>query len=168
MVFLQTSASFYYTHFTNQCSMPPTTNPTPQLVKKGLHIGLDLESMLVMLSPTNFLMMTPRKSSTDLLLDLQILPIPTRDWYQMEGRAPRPPNPLSLSGLDKIIVNLLPNPWQNITLMTLLAGPSYSQRMNKEKGLGPLSRRKVIETSKHLDDQHDNAMEKINFHLDVG
>ena len=29
-------------------------------------------------------------------------------------------------------------------------------------------RRKVIETSKHLDDQHDNAIEKINFHLDVG
>ena len=39
---------------------------------------------------TNVLMMTPRKSTTDLLLDLQILPIPTRDWYQMEGRAPRP------------------------------------------------------------------------------
>ena len=28
--------------------------------------------------------------------------------------------------------------------------------------------RKVIETSKHLDDQHDNAIKKINFHLDVG
>ena len=28
-------------------------------------------------------------------------------------------------------------PWQNTTLMILLAGPSYSQRMNKEKGLGP-------------------------------
>ena len=29
-------------------------------------------------------------------------------------------------------------------------------------------KRKVIETSKHLDDQHDNVIEKINFHLDVG
>ena len=29
-------------------------------------------------------------------------------------------------------------------------------------------KRKVIDTSKHLDDQHDNAIEKINFHLDVG
>ena len=29
------------------------------------------------------------------------------------------------------------NPWQNTTLMILLAEPSYSQRMNKEKGLGP-------------------------------
>ena len=87
----------------------PTINPTPLLVKEGLHIGLDLESMLVMLSLTSFFMMTPRKSSTDLVLDLQILPIPTRDWYQMEGRAPRPPNPLSLSGLGKMTVNLLPN-----------------------------------------------------------
>ena len=29
-------------------------------------------------------------------------------------------------------------------------------------------KRKVIETSKDLDDQHDNTIEKINFHLDVG
>ena len=29
-------------------------------------------------------------------------------------------------------------------------------------------KRKVIETSIHLDDQHDNAIENINFHLDVG
>ena len=126
MVFLQTSTSFCSTHSTNQCFMPPTINPTSLLVKKGLHVRLDLARMLAMLSPTNFLIMTPRKSSTDLLLDLQILPIPTRDWYQMEGRAPRPPSPLSLSGLGKMIVNLLPNPWQNITLMTSLAGPSYS------------------------------------------
>ena len=123
---------FYATH----------NNPNPLSVKKGPHDGLALENILVMLSPTKILMMTPRKSSTDLLLDLQILPIPTRDWYQMEGRAPRPPNPLSLSCLGKMIVNLLPNPWQNITLMTLWAVPSYSQRMNKEKDLEPLSREK--------------------------
>ena len=53
-----------------------------------------------------------------------------------------PTNQLSLSGLGKIIVNLLPNPWQNTTLMILLVGPSYSQRMNKEKGLGPPQREK--------------------------
>ena len=29
-------------------------------------------------------------------------------------------------------------------------------------------KRKVIGTSKQLDDQHDNAIEKINVHLDVG
>ena len=114
----------------------------PSVSDKRAARWLALENMLVMFSPTNFLMMTPRKSSTDQLLDLQILPIPTRDWYHREGRAPRPPNPLSLSGLGKMIVNLLPNPWQNITLMTLLAGPSYSQRMNKEKGLESLSREK--------------------------
>ena len=51
---------------------------------------LALENILVMPSPTNSLMMTPRKSSTDLLSDPQILPIPTSIWYLMEGRAPRP------------------------------------------------------------------------------
>ena len=118
---------FYATH----------NNLTPLLVKKEQQDGLALENMLVMPSPTNSLMMTPRKSSTDLLSDPQILPISTSVWYLMEGRAPRPPNQLSLSGLGKMIVNLLPNPWQNTILMILLAGPSYSQRMNKEKGLGP-------------------------------
>ena len=29
-------------------------------------------------------------------------------------------------------------------------------------------KRKVIEASKHLDDQHDNAIKKIKFHLDFG
>ena len=137
MVSLLTSASFSYTLSINQCFMPLTTNLTPLLVRKELPDGFALENMLVMPSPTNSLMMTPRKSSTDLLSDPQILPIPTSIWYLMEGRAPRPPNQLSLSGLGKIIVNLLPNPWQNTTLMILLVGPSYSQRMNKEKGLGP-------------------------------
>ena len=147
--------------------MPPTTNPTPLLVKKELHVGLALERMLVMPSPTNFLMMTPRKSSTDLLLDLQILSIPTRDWYQMEGRAPRPPNPLSLSGLGKMIVNLLPNPWQNNP--DDLIGRTFLLPKNEQgERLRATIKRKVIETSKHLDDQHDNAIEKINFHLDVG
>ena len=118
--------------------MPPTTNLAPLLVRKELHDGLALENMLVMPSPTNSLMMTTRKFSTDLLSDPQILPIPTGIWYQMEWRAPRPPNQLSLSDLGKMIVNLLPNPWQNTALMILLAGPSYSQKMNKEKGLGTL------------------------------
>ena len=90
IVSLQISASFSYTLSINQCFMPLTTNLTPLLVRKELQDGLALESMLVMLSPTNFLMMTPRKSSTDLLSDPLILPIPTSVWYLMEGRAPRP------------------------------------------------------------------------------
>ena len=117
---------FYATH--NQ-SFPSSS-------EEELPDGLVLENLLVMPSPTNSLMMTPRRSSTDLLSDPQILPIPTGVWYLMEGSVPRPPNPLSLSSLGKIIVNLLPNPWQNTILMILLVEPSYSQRMNKEKGLG--------------------------------
>ena len=117
--------------------MPLTTNLTPLLVRKELPDELALENMLVMPSPTNSLMMTPRKSSTDLLSDPQILHILTSIWYLMEGSVPIPPNPLSLSGLGKIIVNLQPNLWLNTTLMILLVEPSYSQRMNKEKSLGP-------------------------------
>ena len=137
MVSLLTSAPFSYTLSINQCFIPLITNLTPLLVTKELPDGLALENMLVMPSPTNSLMMTPRKSYTNLLSDPQILPIPTSVWYLMEGRAPRPPNQLSLSGLGKIIVNLLPNPWQNTTLMISLVGPSYSQRMKKGKDLGP-------------------------------
>ena len=36
------------------------------------------------------------------------------------------------------------------------------------ESLGATIKRKVIETSKHLDDQHDNAIEKISFNHDVG
>ena len=126
-----------YTFYQPVSFMPLTTNLIPLLVRKELPDGLALENMLVMPSPTNSLMMTPRKSSTDLLSDHQILLTPTSVWYLMEGSVPRPSNPLSLSGLGKIIVNLLPNLWQNTTLMILLVEPSYSQRMNKEKGLGP-------------------------------
>ena len=72
--------------------MQLTTNLTPLFVRKKLQDGLALDNMLVMPSPTNSLMMTPRKSSTDLLSETQILPIPTIVWYLMEGRAPRPPN----------------------------------------------------------------------------
>ena len=60
------------------------------------------------------------------------------------GKSSKTPNPLSLSGLGKIPKN------------------------EQGERLRATIKRKVIETSKHLDDQHDNAIEKINFHLDVG
>ena len=124
--------------------------------------------MLVMLSPKNLLMMTPRKSSTDLLLDLQVLPIPTRDWYQMEGRAPRPPKPI-------VFVRSRPDDSQSATRPMAeynpddLIGRTFLLPKNEQgERLRATIKRKVIETSKHLDDQHDNAIEKIYFHLDVG
>ena len=120
----------YATH--NQSSPSVSEERAAHWVGFGEHVGDALTHKL--------LDDDTKKSSTDLLSDPQILPIPTSDWYQR--RAPRPQNQLPLSGLGKMIVNLLPNPWQNTTLMILFAGPSYSQRMNKEKGLGPLSREK--------------------------
>ena len=69
MVSLLTSASFSYTRSINQCFMPLITNLSHLLVRKVLQNGLALENMLVIPSPTNSLMMTPRKSSTDLLSD---------------------------------------------------------------------------------------------------
>ena len=118
---------FYATH--NQSYPSASEERAARWVGFGDHVGDALTHKL--------LDDDTKKSSTDLLSDPQILPIPTSIWYLMERRAPRPPNQLSLSGLAKMIVNLLPNPWQNTTLMILLAGPFYSQRMNKEKGLGP-------------------------------
>ena len=118
---------FYATH--NQSYPSASDERAARWVGFGEHVGDALTHKL--------LDDDTKITSTDLLSDPQILPIPTSIWHLMEGRAPRPTNQLSLSGLGKIIVNLLPNPWQNTTLMILLAGPSYSQRMNKEKGLRP-------------------------------
>ena len=115
---------FYATH--NQSYPSASEERAARWVGFGEHIGDALTHKLLDDDTKKILYRYP-----------QILPIPTSIWYLMEGRAPRPPNQLSLSGLGKMIVNLLPNPFQNTTLMILLAGPSYSQRMNKEKGLGP-------------------------------
>ena len=107
-------------------------------------------------------------SPSDLLSDPQILPIPTSVWYRMEGRAPRPPNHISLSGIGKMIVNLLPNPWQNTTPDDLIGRIFLLPKNEQGERLRATIKRKVIETSKLLDNQHDNVIDKINFHLDVG
>ena len=50
-----------------------------------------------------------------------------------------------------------------------LIGRTFLLPKNEQgERLGATIKRKVIETSKLLDDQHDNAIDKINFHLDVG
>ena len=50
-----------------------------------------------------------------------------------------------------------------------LIGRTFLLPKNKQgERLRATRKRKVIETSNLLDDQHDNAIEKINFHLDVG
>ena len=50
-----------------------------------------------------------------------------------------------------------------------LMGRTFLLPKNEEgERLRATIKRKVIETSKLLDDQHDNAIDKINFHLDVG
>ena len=66
-----------------------------------------------------------KKILSDLLSDPQILPIPTSIWYQMEGRAPGPPNQLSLSGLGKMIVN--PNKPHNDALIRVTKGTCNNQ-----------------------------------------
>ena len=50
----------------------------------------------------------------------------------------------------------------------LIGGTFLLPKNEQGERLRATIKRKVIETSKHFDDQHDNAIEKINFHLDVG
>ena len=50
----------------------------------------------------------------------------------------------------------------------LIGRPFLLPKNEQGERLRATIKRKVIETLKHLDDQHDNAIEKINFHLDVG
>ena len=50
-----------------------------------------------------------------------------------------------------------------------LIGRTFLLQKNEQgERLRATIKRKVIETSKLLDDQHDNAIDKIDFHLDVG
>ena len=148
--------------------MPPTTNLTPLLVKKGLHVGLALENMLVMLSPTNFLMMTPRKSSTDLLSDPQILLIPTKRLVPDGGESSQTPTPIVFVRSRQDDSQSATKPMAEYNLDDLIGRTFLLPKNEQGERLRATIKRKVIKTSKHLDDQHDNAIEKINFHLDVG
>ena len=82
--------------------------------------------------------------------------------------AHRPPNQLSLSGLGKMIVNLLPKPMAEYDPDDLIGRTFLLPNNEQGERLRGIIKRKVIETSKLLDDQHDNAIDKINFHLYVG
>ena len=86
----------------------------------------------------------------------------------MEGSAPRPPKPIvfvrsrqdNSQSASKSIAEY--NPDNLIGRTFLLPKNEQGERLRAT------IKRKVIETSKLLDDQHDNAIDKINFHLDVG
>ena len=142
---------FYATH--NQ------SYPSVSEERAARWVGLG--NMLMMLSPTKFLRMTPRKSSTNLLLDLQILPIPTRDWYQMEGRAPRPPKPIVFVRSRQDDSQSATKPMAEYNPDDLIGRTFLLPKNEQGERLRATIKRKVIETSRHLDDQHDNAIEKI-------
>ena len=82
----------------------------------------------------------------------------------MEGRGPRP-----------IFVRSRQDDSQSATKPMAeynpddLIGRTFLLPKNEQgERLRATIKRKVIETSKLLDNQHDNAIDKINFHLDVG
>ena len=168
MLSLQTSASFSYTLSINQCFMPPTTNLSPLLARKELHDGLALENMLVILLPTNYLMMTPRKSSIDLLSDPQILPIPTGIWYQMEGESSQTPKPIIFVRSRQDDSQSATKPMAEYNPDDLICRTFLLPKYEQGERLRATIKRKVIETSKPLGNQHDNAIDKIDFNLDVG
>ena len=118
---------FYATH--NQSDPSSSEERAARWVGFGIHVGDDLTHKRVDDDPKKILYRSAVRPSDSAH--------PNKHLVSDGGESARPPNPLSLSGLGKIIVNLLPNPWQNTTLRILLVEPSYSQRMNKEQGLGP-------------------------------
>ena len=123
---------FYATH--NQSYPSASEERAARWVGFGDHVGDALTHKLLDDDTKKILYRSPVRPSESANPNKRLVPD--------GGESSQTPNPLSLSGLGKMIVNLLPNPWQNTTLMILLAGPSYSQRMKKEKGLGPLLREK--------------------------
>ena len=164
MVFLQTSASFSYKPSTNQYFMPPTTIPTPLLVKKGLHVGLALENMLVMLSPTNFLIENPLQICCQTLRFCSSQQEIGTTW---RGKLPDP-KPIVFVRSRQDDSQSATKPMAEYNPDDLIGRTFLLPKNEQGERLRATIKRKVIETSKHLDDQHDNAIEKINFHLDVG
>ena len=62
---------------------------------------------------------------------------PNKRWVSDGGDSSQTPKPIVFVRSSQDNSQSATNRWQNIALMILLVGPSNSQRMNKEKGLGP-------------------------------
>ena len=106
MVFLQTSASFYSTLSTNQCFYATHNQSYPSVSEEraacwvgfGEHVDDALIHKLLDDDTKKILYRSAVGPSDSAHPHKRLVPD--------EGRAPRPPNPLSLSGLGKIRVNL--------------------------------------------------------------
>ena len=146
MVLPLISASYSYMPFISLSSMLHMISIFLLIVKKGLVSGLVLLSIVVILSPTWYLMQKPSKSSIEVLSGPGLLKTPIKGLFMLEGRkiislTPNPPNIqlqcqmmrsqlnqlplLSTSNQGTMMVQPQASLCQNSTLMTLLEGPFY-------------------------------------------
>ena len=146
MVLPLISSSYSYIPFISLSSMLQVINIFLLIVKKGLVSGLGLLSIVVILSPTWYLMLKPSKSSVEVLSGPSLLKIPRKGLLMLEGRkiiscTPNLPNIqvqcqmmrsqlnqlplLSTSNQGMMMVQLQASPYLNSTQMMLLEGPSY-------------------------------------------
>ena len=86
----------------------------------------------------------------------------------MEGRAPRPPKPIVFVRSRQDDSQSATKPMAEYNPDELIGRTFLLPKNEQGERLRATIKRKVIETSKHMDDQRGNAIEKINFHLDVG
>ena len=168
MVSLLTSASFFYTLSINQCFMPLTTNLTPLLVRKELSDGLALENMLLMPSPTTILDEDTKK----ILYRSAVRPSdsvhPNKHLVSDGGESSQTPKPIVFVRSRQDNSQSATKPMAEYNPDDLIGRTFLLPKNEQGERLRATIKQKVIETSKLLDNQHDNAIDKINFHLDVG
>ena len=123
---------FYATH--NQSYPSVSEERAAHWVGFGEHVGDALTHIFLDDETKKILYRSAEKPSDSAHLNKRLVPD--------GGESSQTPKPIVFVRSRQDVVNLLPNPCQNTTLMILLAGPFYSQRMNKEKCLGSLSREK--------------------------
>ena len=112
-------------------------------------------------------MMKPRKSYTDLLLNLDSAH-PNKRLVPDGGESSKTPKPMVFVRSRQDDSQSATKPMAEYNPDDLIGRTFLLPKNEQGERLRATIKRTVIETPKHLDDQHDNAIEKINFHLDVG
>ena len=157
-----------YTFYQPVFFVPPTTNPTPLLVRKELHIGLALENHVGDALTHKLLDEDTKKILYRSAVGPSDSAHPNKQLVPDGGESSQTPKPIIFVRSRQDDSQSATKPMAEYNPADLIGRTFLLPQNEQGERLRATIKRKVIKTSKHFDDEHDNVIKKINFHLDVG
>ena len=160
MVSLQTSASFSYTLSSNQSYPSASEERAARWVGFGEHVGDALTHKLLDDDTKKILYRSAVRPSDSTHPNRHLVP----DGVESS----RTPKPIIFVRSRQDDSQSATKPMAEYSPDDLIGRIFLLPKNEQGERLRDTIKRKVIEMSKLLDNQHDNAIDKINIHLDVG